>query len=91
MSRDERAILWPAPDMPTQQLERRIAALEASVRRIEALEATIRRIEALTEKQAKELQIQFQRTAQIQAELDERRIASENVKESLLRRRHLDH
>lgn len=70
-SRDERAILWPAPDMPTQQLERRIAALEKAVRRIEALTAN----------QAKELEIQFQRIAQIQAELDKRRIASENVKE----------
>lgn len=77
--------------MPVQQLERRIAALEESVRRIETLEATIRRIEALMEKQAKELQIQFQRIAQIQAELDARRIASENVKESRPRRRPADH
>jgi hypothetical protein len=40
---------------------------------------------------AKELQIQFQRIAQIQAEFDERRTASENAKESLLRRRPADH
>lgn len=67
--------------MPIQQLERRIAALEQAVRRIDAL----------TAKQTKELEVQFQRIAQIQAELDERRIASENVRESRLRRRALDH
>jgi hypothetical protein len=66
--------------MPSQYLEGRIAALKE----------TVRRIEALTEKQAKDLQIRFQRLAQIQAVLDERRIASENVRDSLLRRRPQD-
>jgi phage-related protein len=67
--------------MPIQQLERRIAALEDAVRRIEALTAN----------QAKELEIQFQRIAQIQAELDQRRLASESGKEYRLRRRAEDH
>jgi dihydroneopterin aldolase len=36
------------------------------------LEERIRHLERLAEKQAKELEIQFQRIAQIQAELDKR-------------------
>jgi hypothetical protein len=49
--------------------------------KIAELEERIRRLERLTEKQAKELDIQFQRIAQIQAELD-KRSAPAKVEES---------
>ena len=49
--------------------------------KIAELEERIRRLEALAEKQAKDLEIQFQRIAQIQAELD-KRFAPANVEES---------
>jgi hypothetical protein len=52
-----------------------------SAQKIVELEERIRRIEALTEKQAKELEIQFRRIAQMQAELDEQRAAAANVGE----------
>jgi hypothetical protein len=49
--------------------------------KIADLEERIRRLEGLVEKQAKELEIQFQRIAQIQAEFD-KRFAPANVEES---------
>jgi hypothetical protein len=37
-------------------------------------------VEAVVGKQSKELEIQFKRIAQLQAELDQKRIATDNVK-----------
>jgi hypothetical protein len=56
--------------MPTRAREQRLVELS---QRIE-------RVEALTAKQGRELEIQFRRMAQMQAELDERRTATDNVK-----------
>jgi hypothetical protein len=55
-------------------------------KRIEELEARIARIEALCEQQAKNAETQFKRIAQLQAEVDEMRAASANVKEAFSRK-----
>jgi hypothetical protein len=57
--------------MPLRALEQRLAQLAERLKRVEDLSV----------KQARELEIQFQRIAQIQAELD-RRSAPANVGES---------
>jgi hypothetical protein len=57
--------------MPPRGLEERLAQLAERLKRLEDLSA----------KQAKDLEIQFQRIAQIQAQLD-RRSAPANVEES---------
>jgi hypothetical protein len=57
--------------MPLRVLEERLAQLAERLKRLEDLSA----------KQAKDLEIQFQRIAQIQAQLD-RRAAPANVEES---------
>jgi predicted nucleic acid-binding Zn-ribbon protein len=48
--------------------------------KIPELDERIQRIEALTEKQAKELEVTVQRIAQIQAQLEEQRVAFSKVK-----------
>jgi hypothetical protein len=56
--------------MPLRPLEQRLSELA------ERLE----RVEALTARQSRELEIQFQRIAQLQAELDMKRTATESVR-----------
>ena len=56
-------------------------------RTLDTPDARFKRIEALVEQQVQDLQIQFQRIAQLQAEVDELRVKVENVKEWLAERR----
>jgi hypothetical protein len=55
-------------------------------KRIQELEARIARIEALCQQQARNAEIQFKRIAQLQAEVDEMRAASANVKAAVERK-----
>jgi predicted component of type VI protein secretion system len=56
--------------MPNRTLEQRFADHEER----------LAHVEVVVEKQSKELDIQFKRIAQLQAELDQKRVATDNVK-----------
>jgi uncharacterized coiled-coil protein SlyX len=56
--------------MPNRTLEQRFADHEER----------LAHVEAVVERQTKELEIQFKRIAQLQAELDQKRMATDSVK-----------
>jgi hypothetical protein len=56
--------------MPNRTLEQRFTDHEER----------LAHVEAVVEKQSKELEIQFKRIAQLQAELDQKRMATDSVK-----------